>query len=207
MADPWLGIPLADYEAHMAAPSVGQARMLADSFAAALSAHSPTSVAILGCAGGNGFERVAGTTVRRLVGIDINPRYLAQARRRYAGKVPGLELHCADLQRELPAIEPVELVFAALLFEYVRMPAALANTRTLCRPGGVLVALLQLPGETACMISPSPYASLQALGPVMRPIPPLELRHSAAGQGFAFASEAIIALASGKRFSVQTFRG
>ena len=32
--NPWLTIPLADYEAHMALPQVGQAQLLADLFAA-----------------------------------------------------------------------------------------------------------------------------------------------------------------------------
>ena len=59
--NPWLTIPLADYEAHMALPQVGQARLLADLFAAELRVGSPSSVAVLGCAGGNGFEfRVLG---------------------------------------------------------------------------------------------------------------------------------------------------
>jgi hypothetical protein len=30
--DPWINIPLGDYEGHMSLPSIGQARMLADEF-------------------------------------------------------------------------------------------------------------------------------------------------------------------------------
>ncbi len=41
--NPWLTIPLADYEAHMALPQVGQAQLLADLFAAELRARSPSS--------------------------------------------------------------------------------------------------------------------------------------------------------------------
>ena len=58
MKNPWLDIPLADYEAHMALPSVGQAALLGDLFAATVEAHRPESVALIGCAGGNGFERI-----------------------------------------------------------------------------------------------------------------------------------------------------
>ena len=69
--NPWLTIPLADYEAHMALPQVGQAQLLADLFAAELHARSPSSVAVLGCAGGNGFERAPSTL--RVVGVDVAP--------------------------------------------------------------------------------------------------------------------------------------
>jgi len=37
MKNPWLDIPLADYEGHMALPNVGQAQLLSDVFASALS--------------------------------------------------------------------------------------------------------------------------------------------------------------------------
>lgn len=36
MTNPWLAIPLADYEGHMASPVVGQAEMVADEFEALL---------------------------------------------------------------------------------------------------------------------------------------------------------------------------
>ncbi len=56
MRDPWLDIPLADYEGHMALPYVAQAQLFSGLFAEALQEFSPESVALLGCAGGNGFE-------------------------------------------------------------------------------------------------------------------------------------------------------
>jgi len=37
MRNPWLDIALADYEGHMALPNVGQAQILSDVFARALS--------------------------------------------------------------------------------------------------------------------------------------------------------------------------
>jgi hypothetical protein len=55
---PWLEIPLADYEAHMADPSVGQAPFLADLLDGMVGEYLPASIAIVGCAGGNGLDRV-----------------------------------------------------------------------------------------------------------------------------------------------------
>lgn len=48
MANPWLDIPLTDYEGHM--EHVGQARMLDRVFGQALQSLQPQSVAVLGAA-------------------------------------------------------------------------------------------------------------------------------------------------------------
>lgn len=37
MRNPWLDIPLADYEGHMALPQIAQAKMIADHFESLLS--------------------------------------------------------------------------------------------------------------------------------------------------------------------------
>ena len=80
MTNPWLTIPLADYEGHMASPVVGQAEMVAHEFEVLLKIHVPTTVALIGCAGGNGFEKAAEVGITRLVGIDINANYIADAK-------------------------------------------------------------------------------------------------------------------------------
>ncbi|MCC6223821.1 MAG: class I SAM-dependent methyltransferase [Thermoleophilia bacterium] len=205
MTNPWLEIPLDDYEAHMTLPAVGQAELLADRFAAALAEHRPLSVAVLGCAGGNGFDRVAGTTVRRLVGIDLNPAYLAEAERRYRPHVPGLELHVRDLEEPLLEIEPVDLVYAALVFEYLDPGRAWAGLRHLCRPGGAVEVVLQLPGRQAT-VTPSPYPSLRRLEGFLRLVEPGELAAAVAGGGFQLVRTVTIELPSGKSFAAQTFR-
>jgi len=68
MRNPWLDIPLGDYEAHMALPAIGQSQLIADQLDILVRTYAPSSVAILGCAGGNGFERLIDTSVSRLVG-------------------------------------------------------------------------------------------------------------------------------------------
>jgi hypothetical protein len=70
MTNSWLNIPLADYEAHMSMPTVGQAQMIADQFDRALKRWAPTSVAVIGCAGGNGLDRIEQGTLRR-VGLEL----------------------------------------------------------------------------------------------------------------------------------------
>src|SRR6188472_4145054 len=147
MINPWLTIPLEDYEGHMALQYVGQAKMLVNEFEELLKTYAPTSAAVIGCAGGNGFEEAAKAGVARLVGLDINPTYIADAKARYAGRMAGLELYCADIAGDMPALRPVHLIYGALVFEYVDIAKTLKNLRGICLSYGVLAALLQLPKE------------------------------------------------------------
>lgn len=202
MNNPWLEIPLPDYESHMSLPTIAQAEMLASEFSEALSRFSPQSVAVIGCAGGNGFDRIP-ASVKRVVGVDINASYIAAASFRYLGRVHGLEFHIADIQAAPLSFAPVDLVFAALVFEYVTLPAALGNLARVCRPGGRLVSVLQLPSAHMHAVSASPYTSIQMLVPLMRLVPPAELTACAVSFGFALESERKVVLTSGKEFVIQ----
>lgn len=94
MKSPWLDIPLDDYESHMTLPYVGQAQLLSRLLSEAIESYRPSSLALLGCAGGNGLERVPSTSVERVVGIDINPQYLQRTADRYRDRIPRLEPFC-----------------------------------------------------------------------------------------------------------------
>ncbi len=166
MGNPWLDIPLADYEGHMSLPSIDQARMIAD----------------------------------------INAAYLETAGERHACRLHGLKLHCAEVQADTPQFDPVEFIYAALIFEYVDTAAALATLRRLCLPGGWLAALMQLPGPDQQAVSASPYGSLSVLSPLLQLVEPAALRRAAAAAGFAAEDSRTIELRSGKCFELQVFR-
>src|SRR5690242_5563710 len=100
MQNPWLSVPLADYEDHMSCPEVCQTGALSDLFAAALQERRPESIAILGIAGGNGLDRIDTSISKRIAGLDINHEYLQCVQRRY-GSLEGLELYCVDLAKPL----------------------------------------------------------------------------------------------------------
>lgn len=206
MKNPWLDIPLADYEGHMALPNVGQAQLLSDVFAGALGKYAPRSVAMLGCAGGNGFERISTKTTERVVGVDLNPHFIQQLRARFASRIPRLELFVGDVQTDEFAFAPVELVFAGLLFEYVDADAVLAKIRSMLCPGGTLLTVVQLPSATIAEITPSPFVCLGALSSVMRLVPPEALRQRAAAQGFGETEAQTVKAADSKEFRVQAFR-
>jgi SAM-dependent methyltransferase len=206
MSNPWLTIPLADYEGHMSLPSIDQAKMLADQFERLIERNAPTSVAIIGCAGGNGLDRIKSGTIERVVAVDINPEYIEETRARYIRRLTHVELYCADVQSELVIFPPVDLIYAALVFEYVDVPSTIATLRRNCQKNGTLATLLQLPDSTRPVVSPSPYESLSALAPAIRLLTPRDLCRSADAAGFTIAESEVIELPSGKQFCLQTFR-
>ena len=205
MPSPWLDLPLADYEGHMSAPNVAQAKLLADVFSNALEEFRPASVAVIGCAGGNGFDRIDPLEVTRVVGVDINRTYLEIASTRYSERFKKLELHCSDIAQARLGIEPVELVYAALIFEYVNVPFALQHLFHACRDRGHLVALLQLPSSGVATVTPTAFTSLQRLSSVLNYVDPLALQEMAHETGFRLRHSAKVTSAAGKEFAVQTF--
>ena len=179
--------------------------MLAEELEIAIRQRVPDSCAIIGCAGGNGFEELAIAGVRRIVGIDLNPDYVECARRRHAG-LPGLELHVADVRRPLAACAPVELVYAGLLFEYVDVAPALSTLRGLCAAGGTLVVVLQ-GADGREPVTPTRHTSLAALGSILVLREPDELAEHARPAGFAATRARTRTLPSGRRFEILTFAG
>jgi hypothetical protein len=206
MSNPWLNIPLDDYEGHMSLPAVGQAQMIAEQLDRAIARWAPSSIAVIGCAGGNGLERIAAGTVERVVALDVNPDYVELTRVRHALRLPGLELVCADVQSESVTYSPVDLIYAALLFEYVDVHSTLRTLKRNSRPHAVLTTVLQLPHSSIHAVSPSPYKSLGSLASAMILVAPETLCRAAVDVGFATPDSTTIELPSGKRFCVQNFR-
>jgi len=204
--NPWFKVPLEDYERHMDLPEIGQALMLMEALADSVREFRPQSVAIAGCAGGNGIVRIAAMGVGRIAGIDINAEYLAATHRRLGRWVPGLELHLADIQTGVPDCAPVELVVAGLILEYVEVAATLKVLRTLCAPEGVLVIVLQRPSETKPVVTDSPYQSLKVLESIVHFRDPDSVTAAAQVEGFTAIGSRCVTLDSGKAFEVLSFR-
>ena len=204
MVNPWLNVPLADYENHMSSAGVEQSAALSELFADALAHCLPKSVAVIGIAGGNGLDRVDSSVTRRIVGIDINPAYLDAVRQRY-GQMPGLELMCADLNERFDGCRPVQLVHAALVFEHAGTGSCLDNVLSLVADGGSLSVVLQLPSETAPGVSKSQFASMQILSAGFTMIDPARLRATIEARGFHIVRESRRDLPAGKAFWMGIF--
>jgi len=199
MSNPWLEIPLSDYEGHMNTPNVEQLAVLSDLFGDALLRTRPESVAILGVAGGNGLDRIDSSITNRIVGIDINPLYLDAVWKRHSKRV-GIELHCLDLKEPLPELEPVELVYAALLFEHAGAGQCLDNAVKLVAPGGTFATVLQLPASTEQNVSATGFPSMQKLAEDFALVDPDWLCGALRARGFQCQHHAQNVLPGGKAF-------
>jgi SAM-dependent methyltransferase len=198
VASPWLDIPLADYEGHM--EHVGQAQLLDRLLGRALDQFRPASAAVLGAAGGNGFGHFERSRCRRVVAVDLNPEYLQELELRYRARIPGLRIACADLDDPGFDIGPVDLVQAALVFEYVDAASLLMRIRRWLKPGGRLCSVLQLASPSQPAVSRSAFPSLGRLGPAIALQEPATFRSLASGAGFAERHAETIELPAGKRF-------
>ena len=205
VANPWLNVPLADYEGHMLQPEVAQLGVLADLFEEALVTCRPESVAILGIAGGNGLERIDSAITNRVVGIDINSAYLDVVRQRFP-RIAGLELHSVDLSKATAAIEPVKLVHAAVVFEHAGTERCMENALRLVASGGALSVVLQLPSEAGTEVAATPFASIQELKGAFQLIAPSDFQRMLAARGFARVHETHRPLPAGKAFWMAIFR-
>jgi hypothetical protein len=171
-----------------------------------LEQHRPRSVAVFGCAGGNGFQWISPDVTERVVEVDINPTYVERLRIRFNGRFPGLELFVGDIQTDEVPFRPVELVFAGLVLEYVNVEVVLRRVHSLLVAGGVLGTVVQLPHPASAAVTPSPFRSLQALAAVMHLVPPSRLTDLARRHGYSEIESRVVESLGGKRFQVQAFR-
>ena len=204
MNSPWLDVPLADYEGHMALPGIEQAQLLSDIFSSALAQFSPRSVAVIGCAGGNGFDRIP-PAISRVVGVDLNPRFVAETEARFKDKISNLELMVGDIQSHEVAFAPVDLIFLGLVLEYVNVESVIPRMPSMLTASGHMVTVLQLPTVGDQQVSPSPFTSVQPLGEVIHLVPPVRLQSSAEAQGFVQLESRNVVSKGGKQFQVQVF--
>ena len=205
MSNPWLTVPLPDYEGHMHSASVRQLEPLSELFGKAISYCRPKSIAILGIAGGNGLEQIDPAVTTRIVGFDINAAYLGAVRQRHM-QLPGLQLFCVDLAEQVVEIEPVQLVHAALVFEHAGIRRCLDNALALVALGGFVSVVLQLPSEVEQGVSPSGYSTIENLKPNFSLIDRAGFQKTLEGRNVRLEEQTQCSLPSGKGLWMGIFR-
>src|SRR5215831_3308220 len=199
MSNPWLSIPLEDYEGHMGSEAVQQLAALSELFRRALNRYRPESVAVLGVAGGNGLEHIDSTVTKRVIGVDINQRYLDEVQRRFEA-LAGLELYCRDLGEGDLDLPRVNLVHAGLIFEHVGLGRALDNALSLVGSSGTFSVVLQLPSASEPGVAITSYASMQKVKQHFALIDSRELQRVLAQNGFRLVEQEHRTLPAGKAF-------
>lgn len=206
MANPWLKISPDDYENHMASPEVRQLKALNQIFKNFLIDLKPKSVAILGCCTGNGFEHIDSSVTERVVGIDINPNFLSIVKERFSSSIPNLELVEFDISNDELEIQQVDLVFGALIFEYVDIKKGMTNVRKIMKPGGHFAACLQMPSESCSAVTLTQYKSLDNLSEILNLIEPDVFRKILFRFGFREIETYEVPLLQGKKFFVTHYQ-
>lgn len=187
----------------MALPTVGQAELLAGEFERAVSETDPRSIALIGSAGGNGLACLRERQLDRLLCVDVNADYIEALEARLGDALPGLECCHSEIE-SFASPQTVDLAYGGLLFEYTRLPEALASLAKLLRKGGFLHAVLQLPAEEQgdAFVTPSPHAPiLERLSGFFQFVPPKNFIACAAREGFVEVEQRTVTLDSGKAFA------
>ena len=204
--NPWLLIPADEYEGHMSDENVGQLQALNKIFCDNLKIYLPESLCILGCTTGNGFEHIIPAITRKITGIDLNEKYLKILRERLEKKIPGMELICADMNDfDLPP-ESFDMIYAALIFEYVETQKVLENISRSLNKNGKLISVLQLKNENMNAVSETKYKSLKLLSPCFNYVEPDFFISSARQAGLTKEKSYGYDLKTGKKFFVGVFR-
>ena len=206
MKNIWLDIKLSDYENHLALPDIAQSQYLSLYFSNVLELYQPDTVAILGCSGGNGLEKIDGNKVNKIICVDINPDFLKEAENRYKNNFKDVEFVCQDIASPNFKISNVDLVYAGLVFEYVNIEPAIANVSKFLNKKGILAAVLQQPSENIPEVSPSKYKSLEKLSKLFRFVSPVELIELCNIHNIKLISQKETQLHSGKKFTELIFQ-
>jgi SAM-dependent methyltransferase len=190
----------------MASPEVDQLSVLGRLFGEVLERSRPADVLLLGCATGNGLDRIDASVTRSVTGVDINQEYLDRLRADWPDPPFELRLECADVMSRRFDTEAFGLVHSALLFEYVEWPDLIPHLARTLRLGGWLSIVLQAPDDALPAVTRTNYPSLLRLGGLFRFVDPASVIAGARMAGLELQGRQTERLKSGKAFDVLQFK-
>lgn len=199
--NPWLDISYEDYVGHMDSPEVDQYKMINKVFKKSLEKFSPKSIFVPGCTIGNGFEHIDWSSVENVTALDINSDYLEVVRKKY-GHYPQLKIINADLQNWNSDSIKFDMIYAALVFEYVNVSTVLRMFRKSMHSASMLITILQNESAAQSKVSQTKYTSLEKLNSIMSLVNVNEFEKTLHQLGFVTHNKEKITLNSGKIFSV-----
>jgi len=182
-SNPWLDIPLDDYERHMSHELVGQSTLLSSLTKKYLEAIKPGSTIFLGVAGGNGLEHIDNIITKSVMGIDINQNYLDTAFKRYNHKIASLQLINLDIVKNSERIFEADFIWAALIAEYTGIDKVLEFSKNNIRAGGHLIFTIQS-NNNRPSVSSTGIESVKKAGAVFSAVNPEALLKRSGESGF-----------------------
>ncbi|MFA8449082.1 MAG: class I SAM-dependent methyltransferase [Bacteroidales bacterium] len=167
MNNPWLEIPVEEYESHML--TIGQLQIMNQLMAQAFQKYKPANVAILGCASGNGFEHLNYSELQNVYGVDINSYYLKVLKDRYQNQISKLKLLCLDIENDSLAINYIDCYFLSLILEYVSPLPLIQKIQPSLNPDGKICLIIQ-ENTSSDFVSKTSYESLEQLSAIAKTI-------------------------------------
>ena len=195
--NPWLRIPLEDYERHMSHHLVGQSSLLNSLTKKYLHSVKPETAIFLGVAGGNGLEHIDNQITQSVYGIDINQDYLDTAYKRFKHRIPSLQLVNLDIAQQSECICKADFVWAALVLEFTGIDKSLAFCTNNMSNGGHLIISIQL-NNNQQSVSPTGIESIKKAGEIFSIIDPDVLQSKAAETGYKLIGKEENILPNGK---------
>lgn len=195
--NPWLTIPLEDYERHMSHHLVGQAILLNALTKKYLEEIKPEAVIFLGIAGGNGLEHIDNRITKRVYGIDINPDYLKTAFARYKQAITFLQLLNLNIIKHPETISRVDLVWAALVLEYTGIDKVFEFSSNNLHKGGHLIVSIQS-NNNLQSVSNTGIESIKKAGEIFSIVDPEILLGKASERGYLLLGNEENILPNGK---------
>jgi len=184
MENVWNKIPLEDYELHMQHESVGQLYLLNNLTKKYLKKLSPEIVMFLGIAGGNGLEHIDNNITSQVFGIDINQNYLDETEKRFKNKIPNLNLLNIDISSgKTEKLAKANLIWAALIFEYVETETCFEFINNNIQENGYLVVTIQ-ENNGVSSVSQTGIETIKSAGQIFRLIDTNDLLSFADKFGF-----------------------
>lgn len=153
MGNEWNKIDLNDYENHMSDSSVFQTQTLNQITRKQTNDYSPSSLVILGIAGGNGLEHCK--SIEKVYAIDVNQSYLGSCLSRFPNE--NVEYIRMDLNKDECNLRNIDLVISNLVFEYINEEIVVPKIAKILKPGGILSIVFQVNKENA-FISETRYS-------------------------------------------------
>jgi predicted TPR repeat methyltransferase len=201
-SNPWLEIPLADYENHMSHHLVGQSVLLNSLTKKYLDEIKPKTAVFLGIAGGNGLEHIDSNFTQSVYGIDINQEYLDATFKRYNHTIASLQLMKLDIVEHSERICKADFIWAALILEYTGIEKVFEFcSNNICK-GGHLVVSIQS-NNNKQTVSNTGIETVKKAGDIFSIVDPGDLIHKAAISGYRQIGKEENALPNGK--SIITF--
>jgi len=185
---------------------VGQLQRLHDIAGRQLAAYPSRTIGVLGIAGGNGLDLIDPQGTDAVYGYDINPDYLDFCAARYHSVFADrLHLIRTSIDRSV-TIEPVGLLIADLIIEYVGVEEFVALAAANARSIGVLSCVIQR-NDAGSFVSSTDYSSsFDALASVSSDVDPEKLASAMSDAGFETLDHFEYPLPNGKTLIRRDFR-